>query len=438
MVVSVSALAPRALHRLLAPLGVPQPTPRTGARAPVLLQLDGWHAFATTDGGPDPQLRLDLEEVYENFVSERWAAASANRRLSDSRLDLFYRVKRFVPRRAQLWSRRQLIRWQGTPTFPSWPLDEGVSRVLELYARSLIGDGGGELAFRWFWPGTHRAALVLTHDVEGVEGIRLAVELADLEESLGFRSSFNFGAWYDIDPGVLRELEARGFEVGMHSNVHDRSLFSSREEFERQLPLLRALADRLGAVGFRSPATHRVFEWLQELPVQYDCTIPHSDPYEPQPGGCCSLWPFFVGDVVELPYTLPQDHTLLTLLQHRSPRLWLDTAAAIEKRFGLIQCVTHPDPGYLGDPPKRAIYAEFLRGMAERPAVWRALPRDAAAWWRLRDAEAAEDGRLTTGIVEIGEDAMTVRIHPPTSTAFHTSSPRAAGRGASTEESNPR
>ena len=28
---------------------------------------------------------------------------------------------------------------------------------------------------------------------------------------------------------------------------------------------------------------------------------------------------------MELPYTLPQDYTLFTLLGHRSPELWLDS-----------------------------------------------------------------------------------------------------------------
>ena len=198
----------------------------------------------------------------------------------------------------------------------------------------------------------------------------------------------------------------------MHGITHDRSLFSSRAEFERQLPLLRDLADRLGAVGFRSPATHRVFDWLAELPVEYDCTIPHSDPYEPQPGGCCSLWPFFVGDVVELPYTLPQDHTLLTLLRHRSAAVWIDTARAIEDRFGLVQCLTHPDPGYVGDADKRAIYEEFLRAMAGREHMWRALPRDVAAWWRQRDA-GADGPDAAYGRVEAGPSPVEAVLTPP-------------------------
>ena len=47
--------------------------------------------------------------------------------------------------------------------------------------------------------------MILTHDVETAEGLRLAVEIADLKER-GLRSSFNVGGWYDVDPGVVGEL----------------------------------------------------------------------------------------------------------------------------------------------------------------------------------------------------------------------------------------
>jgi peptidoglycan/xylan/chitin deacetylase (PgdA/CDA1 family) len=328
---------------------------------------------------------FSLAEAYTTYVSESWHAGEPSRGLSSRKLAAFYRAKAFIPRRLQLAARRQMIRRQGVPDFPAWPSDRSVSLLARFYATcALRAAGDKEGSFAWFWPDGKHAAVVLTHDVEDVDGIRLALELADLEEARGFRSSFNFGAWYEIDPGILKELNERGFEVGMHGLTHDRALFSSREAFDERLPALAALAERLGAVGFRSPATHRVFDWLSELPVEYDCTIPNSDPYEPIPGGCCSVWPFSIGPVVELPYTLPQDHTLLTLLRHRSPELWLDQAAAIERDFGLIQCVSHPDPGYLGDADKRAIYADFLEGLAERDRLWRALPREAASWWRRR------------------------------------------------------
>jgi hypothetical protein len=427
----LSAAHGHPLDRLLAPL---DPAPlsegdrldgpgvvcRRGAGEPRWLHAGGWRVFARPAPGPEGGGRVvaefevegggvvcaahdedagqvvvpfSLAEAYEAYVTEAWAAAGGGRRLPPAALNLFYLVRRAIPRRAQLSARRALIRWQGPPEFPGWPFDDSVGELLRFRVRcALLASGARELRFRWFWPRPFRAALLLTHDVEGEAGLREALALADLEEERGLRSSFNVVAdWYRVDEGILRELRGRGFEIGVHGIHHDRSMFATRESFEAQRPLVADAAERFEAEGFRSPATHRVHAWLAELPVRYDCTVPLSDPYEPQPGGCCSVWPFFLGGVVELPWTLTQDHTLFTLLRERSPAMWLRQAEALERAGGVVQALTHPDPGYLADPDKRAIYVELLDALADRPGLWKALPRDVAAWWRRRDAEDTGD-----------------------------------------------
>ena len=353
-------------------------------------------------------------EAYAAYTNELWAQTT-RRGLPPGALDAFYRIKRAIPRRAQLAARRVLIRRQGAPDFPRWPFDASVASLAHFYARcALIAADKPELRFRWFWPERARAALVLTHDVESEAGLRNAVRIADLEEARGLRSAFNIvAADYPIDWGIVGELSERGFEFGVHGVHHDRSMFSSRAEFERQQGALRLMAERLGADGFRSPATHRVSSWLGDLPVSYDCTVPMSDPYEPQPGGCCSPWPFFIGPVVELPYTIPQDHTTFTLLRESTIDLWLRQLELIEGVAGLAQCVTHPDPGYLGDADKEALYEEFLAAVAERPGLWRALPRQVAAWWRERDREVGEPAPGDAGVATI-DDSGTVILEPET------------------------
>jgi peptidoglycan/xylan/chitin deacetylase (PgdA/CDA1 family) len=404
------------------------------------LVSEGWHIFAsairdgdrrgdeiasfTLPGGGSVSASLDphsgsvfvpfsFADALHGYLAEEWVTSLSPRRLSARQLNLFYRTRRFVPRSLQLATRRRLVRWQGVPEFPVWPLDLSVSRLLRFYAFCrLSAQATREMRFRWFWPRSYTAALILTHDVESAEGLPLAVEIADLEEELGFRSSFNLGAWYAADPGIVRELKARGFEIGVHGLRHDRSLFASRASFEAQQPGLARLAKSLGASGFRSPSTYRVFKWLAELPFSYDASIPHSDPFEPQPGGCCSLWPFFIGRVVELPYTLPQDHTLFTLLEQRTIDLWITQAARIEDEHGLIHCLSHPDRGYLADARRRALYAEFLQRMAERKRVWKALPAEVASWWRRRDSDP-DDDRLSEAVIHIGDTSADVTFKPP-------------------------
>jgi hypothetical protein len=62
---------------------------------------------------------------------------------------------------------------------------------------------------------------------------------------------------------------------------------------------IRQYANRWGAVGYRSPATHRRWEWMPLLGFEYDSSYPDTDPFEPQPGGCCTWLPYFNDGLVE-------------------------------------------------------------------------------------------------------------------------------------------
>lgn len=234
------------------------------------------------------------------------------------------------------------------------------------------------------WPEGASFAFVLTHDVEDEPGVRHCLTLADLEEEHGFRSSFNFVPYkYKLDQGVVRELQARGFEIGIHGYNHDGRLFTSHKTFKRRVPPINDAVLRYGAVGFRSPMVHRNLEWLQDLDVQYDASYFDIDPYQAMPGGVGSLWPFIAGHFVELPYTLPQDHTLLIVLGEPSTRIWDEKLKYIQHRSGMALMLTHPD--YLLDPEKLGLYRDFLARVKEDGGFWHALPRDVARWWRLRD-----------------------------------------------------
>jgi peptidoglycan/xylan/chitin deacetylase (PgdA/CDA1 family) len=342
-----------------------------------------WDALERRAGRVMPR---DASAWYEHLVYERWCDTVHTGGLSPAALSVFYRLKRVIPRSAQLHLRRRLIKRQGSPIFPAWPFEvAGTDLVRIALANALLDRGMDAVRFPWFWPEGATAAVTLTHDVESSDGLTHATVVAEWEEHHGFRSSFNIVSdWYPIDMRQVRDLEGRGHEIGSHAIHHDRSLFASRDSFERQLPLLREAAKRLGAVGFRSPATHRVVDWLAELPFSYDCTMSHSDPYEPIPGGTATIWPFVHGDVVELPYTAPQDYTLFNLLGHRDGAIWQQQLEAIVACNGLFELLTHPDSDYLCRPVIGRAYRDILEAIARRDDLWVALPRDIAAWWRRR------------------------------------------------------
>jgi hypothetical protein len=330
-------------------------------------------------------LPFDPDDAVLSLESERYRAdAEGARRRSVRRFakSSYYAARPLLPRRAQLWLRRRLRRLQERSRFPRYPFDAATLQLDELvvgYAARIVGQALPAIAP---WPAPHRWALVLTHDVETQVGHDAVAILTRVERRLGLRSSWNFvPERYRIDPTVLEGLRTDGFEIGVHGLRHDGRDLASLETLNARLPAMRAAATAWGAVGFRSPATHRVYDWMPTLGFAYDSSYPDTDPYEPQPGGCCAILPFFNQAMVELPITMPQDHTLFEILGHHDEASWVQKAAALREAGGMCLMITHPD--YMLDPFRVAAYTRFLEdALTHEP--WCALPRDAADWWRDR------------------------------------------------------
>jgi len=271
-------------------------------------------------------------------------------------------------------------------SYLTWPIDGTFVALAETFLALFLESIGGEGQVARRWPPGFRGALVLTHDVEGVEGQRRCSDLADLEAKNGFKSSFNFVAErYPLDRDLMLELQARGFEIGVHGIKHDGRKFSTRAIYEERLKALTLYRDAWKSVGFRSPATHRRWEWMHELPFEYDSSFPDTDPYEPIPGGCGTPWPFMLGDLVELPITMPQDHTLWEILGTGALTTWRAKLKWLLGCQGLINIIVHPD--YLTTKSRWADYEAFLRDVREETTLWATLPRDVARWWRMRSGD---------------------------------------------------
>jgi peptidoglycan/xylan/chitin deacetylase (PgdA/CDA1 family) len=242
------------------------------------------------------------------------------------------------------------------------------------------------------WPDENDFAFVLTHDVETADGMRRVAGLADLEEELGYRSSWNIVPHkYPVDRGLLSDLSDRGFEIGVHGYNHDGKLFFSRDLFNRRAPKINAALKSHGAVGFRAPMVHRNLAWLQSLDIEYDASCFDVDPYQAMSGGIGSVWPFIAGRFVELPYTLPQDHTLFIALGERDGRIWHNKLRYLAKLRGLALLLTHPD--YLDSVRRLDAYRRLLQEARALGGAWPALPKEVAAWWRARDESRLRQGR---------------------------------------------
>jgi hypothetical protein len=303
----------------------------------------------------------------------------------------YYRVRPLLPRRLQIAMRRAYSVRQRRRAFPAWPIEDVLVRRWEAALRARAdADGGGPVPLVNLWPGDHRFAFVLTHDVEGPSGVANVARLREVEAQRGLVSSWNFCAeQYPIPAGLFDDLRAQGCEIGLHGIDHRGLLFSSRERFEADLPKIHRYLREWGAAGFRSPALHRNATWMPELGCDYDSSFPDTDPFEPQPGGCCSILPFFNGDMVELPVTMAQDHTLFEILRHRDIEIWQRKADWIAGHHGLVNVIVHPD--YMESPERLALYGQLLDHVTALDGGWHALPRDVAAWWRARRELRIED-----------------------------------------------
>jgi hypothetical protein len=382
-----------------------------------------WHAAepitapgAVTDPGRavwrshsgDVILPFDPDELVGNLRAERYRGDAAADAPARTARRAYYGLRPLMPRPLQLALRRGFTRVQRRAEFPRWPVEPALHDLVDLVLGLVVEVAGADVPCIAPWPEGRRWALVLTHDVETAVGRDAIERVRAVERAVGVRSSWNLvPERYEVEDALVERLQGEGCEVGVHGLRHDGRDLESLETLERRLPEMRRWAERWGAVGFRSPATHRRWEWMPKLGFDYDSSYPDTDPYEPMPGGCCSWLPFFNEDLVELPITLPQDHTTFVILR-RDESLWQLKAEALRERSGMALLIVHPD--YMRDEKRLGAYQRFLAAAIEDPDVWIALPQEVAAWWRRRAATTlhALDGKWAPS----GPAATEVEVRP--------------------------
>lgn len=312
---------------------------------------------------------------------------------------LYYLVKPWIPRSVRMSIRRIPAKRKRKDCAAIWPINERASQQPNNWKG---------------WPERKEFAIVLTHDVEGPGGLEKCRDLAELEMKLGFRSSFNFipEGNYEVPQELIHWLIENGFEVGVHDLKHDGKLFHSRASFGRLAPRINGHLREWSASGFRSAFMLRNLEWVHDLDIDYDASTFDTDPFEPQPEGAGTIFPFWVsssatvagrirndrlegvtarqrGGYVELPYTLPQDSTLFLVLGEKTPAIWLNKLDWIASRGGMALVNVHPDYITFGDRPGRhqyssALYSDLLQHVVRNhpSRFWNPLAKDLAKWYK--------------------------------------------------------
>ena len=334
-------------------------------------------------------LAFDPAEAVANLRLEKYTAEGESSRNGGSLVRrLYYLLRPFMPVNVRKHLQRFSLRgWDRIP-FPLWPVDRSVDRLYEwLLALAMEAEGATGVPFVWFWPEGYSSCACITHDVETSTGRDFCGQLMDLDDSNGIKASFQVvpEGRYEVPQAFLDSIRERGFEVNIHDLNHDGYLFSTREQFLERVRKINHHGKQFEARGFRSAVLYRRLEWMNELDFAYDMSVPNTGCLDPQHGGCCTLMPYFVGNLLEIPVTTTQDYSLFHILQDYSTKLWEEQVTAITEAHGIANFIVHPD--YVIEQRAQQTYRELLGYLVSLRAnhdLWIALPGEINDWWRAR------------------------------------------------------
>ena len=338
-------------------------------------------------------LPFDPDEVVENLRYERYApmtqpAASRSPAQSAVR-KTYYALRPILPTPVRKHLQRMALWGWDQHAFPRWPIDQTVDQLFERMMSLVVrANSGARVPFIWFWPDGLSSCSIVTHDVETSAGRDFCHTLMDLDDSFQIKSSFQLipEGRYEVSEEFLQCLRSRGFEINVHDFNHDGDLFENREEFLRRVARINAYGRTFQASGYRSGALYRNLEWYDSFEYSYDMSVPNVGHLDPQPGGCCTTKPYFIGDLLEIPVVATQDYTLFHILRQYSTDLWDRQIAMILDSNGLISFIVHPD--YLLEKRARDVYVALLDRLhqARRDSkMWIPTPRELNEWWRNRN-----------------------------------------------------
>jgi hypothetical protein len=336
-------------------------------------------------------LPFDPAEVVRNLTHEQYARGDfggCNSLQEQLARRFYYMFRPLLPLRPRSLLQKWFLRNRHELCFPHWPVDTTVDRLMKkLLALAANAAAINSVPFIWFWPNGHSACSIMTHDVETQPGTKLCSNIMDIDEEFNIPASFQVvpERRYRVTDAFIESLKARSFEVNVQDLNHDGLLFSSYKKFKQRAKRINQYGRKFGADGFRAGVLYRNQDWFELLDFEYDMSVPNVAHLDPQRGGCCTVMPYFVGRILELPVTTTQDHSLLHILNDHSIELWRRQMDLILEQNGFISFIVHPD--YMSDAPAQATYKRLLQELNQLRSernVWMALPGEVNRWWRQR------------------------------------------------------
>jgi hypothetical protein len=328
-------------------------------------------------------------EIVKSLLLENYPEAKARGVRSSALIrNLYYLARPLLGVRVRRHLQRLALKLGDGTGFPSWPIDFSADQILEqILIAAMRSKNLDRIPFIWFWPEHHSSCAIITHDVETAAGLQFCSTLMDIDESFGFKSSFQLipEERYHVTDAQLSEFRRRGFEVNVHDLNHDGRLYEKESLFLERLPKINEYGRRWGSKGFRAGALYRNQKWFGKLKFEYEMSVPNSGRYDAQRGGCCTVFPYVIAELVEMPVTLVQDYTVFNILNENSVATWEEQLCAITDKSGLVNLITHPD--YLMSNEHQKMYRLLLsriKVLAAERHIWATLPSDVNGWWRAR------------------------------------------------------
>lgn len=347
------------------------------------------------------RLPFDLTEVVENLRNERYKfPEGGDAALTTVSARMYYWMRPILPVIIRKYLQRVRLNGWSKLRFPQWPVDRSVDNLMrELMLVMLRAKGVERIPFIWFWPEGSSGCVLMTHDVETKAGRDFCTSLMDLDDQHGIKASFQVipEERYEVSQSFVDGIWKRGFDVAVHDLNHDGLLFRSHSEFVSRASRINSYRESFRTAGFRSAVLYRKQPWYEHLQFEYDMSVPNVAHLDPQRGGCCTVMPFFIGNMVEIPVTTTQDYTLFHILNDYSLDLWEQQIDLILKNNGLVSFIVHPD--YVIEARERKTYEKllaYLSSLKDKKNLWFPVPSEVNHWWRQRSQMrlVEKDGRL--------------------------------------------
>ncbi len=305
----------------------------------------------------DLHFNFDYEDAIKNILFEYYCY---NKKSIISYLPFHYRKIPFSIRNIFInyFIRKKFHKKKLFPVFPA----EKSLEVIKYIIKTLLS----ETLYTFNWPNCKKYCIILTHDVDTKKGFKQIGEIQKVEEEYGFKSSWNVvGKLYPIEHSILEYLVNKGCEIGLHGYNHDNKIAYQKEsEIREKIIDCMDLIKRYNIKGFRSPSYLRsptLFNVLQDY-FLYDSSVPDVDFFSPSNlCGCCSIFPYKVGNLVELPVTIPYEIPLF--IGYRIAQLndfWKPKIDWIKEAGGMILINTHSDPHLSGNLKMIRSYKNLL------------------------------------------------------------------------------